>query len=878
MKKITGKATALVLALALVVTSFSSTFAFAATTKSETGTATISTGSTVYLSNSGSLTNVSKSIVLDGTTGDWLKTGDYSLETYDHDTVADAKVAQVAHSSGDSLLKITKDSTTGVYTLALKSTSAKGTEVLSVLFTGTTVRDSDTYTVRGTATLTVKVVAAGTVYLSENDLADVTPGSTPDAVGNFYRSDIGTGSKTVNVFEVAPTTTNALAAYTDKTSAYTLTPGSTSTLNNSTTNNVFKLASTVGTGTNLRVTATKTGSSTTAATANFKVENTFSGAYTSIAKGDGTTPVSGATGAAVTSKSKTYAYDGSTYTDVTGANVITSEPVTVTDGKIADLTSSDTVTINGGTVGNVVADKAIDVSDGTVSSVKATATTSTDGDVTVSGGSVGTVKAAVDVNVKAGKVGDVTASGKVTVAPISDDATATVGKVSAKDLTVDATNAAAAASAFTATAKDGEVALVAKATIGAISFDYYNDTLDLSGFTGSVAAPTKATLSTIYANDADTNATVTGSVTVSELDLSDGTVKFTDAVKTGSVDGTGTLVINAGKLTVTDAINGAVVLKLADATTVKAGTPVYQATTEISDVDSFAPYGFTLKAVTGKTYDTFLVDKVQFAGIVIDQPDTKVVVNNSATFTASAYPAGTTLPAGYSISWDFTGADDFFTTTTNGSSITIAATKNDSTFTSLNSGTLTATVVDEYGYEVSDYGSASITVSSIAKPEYTSDTTANFSVEKGGKYTFKITSTTAPKFTLGTAGVFTSALTKQSGNDYFYTITAVGDVGKATGVFINDTKLLVVTVKAPVATFKSDTNSALKVAAGKSYTYKITSATAPSFGFGTAGVFTVSGITKSGNDYFYKVTAVGKAGAATGVFVNGVKVNVATVG
>ena len=159
----------------------------------------------------------------------------------------------------------------------------------------------------------------------------------------------------------------------------------------------------------------------------------------------------------------------------------------------------------------------------------------------------------------------------------------------------------------------------------------------------------------------------------------------------------------------------------------------------------------------------------------------------------------------------------------------------------------------------------------------TSDTNNDFSVESGKTYQFKITSTTAaPVFTLGTSGVFTVAPVSHvaGSNDYFYKITATGKVGTATGVFLNGNKLLVATVKA--AAFKSDTTKDATVKGA--YTVKITAPAVPSFTIGTSGVFTAKFVSKTGNDYFYKITSVGKVGAKAGIYVNGVKAFVGIVG
>lgn len=70
------------------------------------------------------------------------------------------------------------------------------------------------------------------------------------------------------------------------------------------------------------------------------------------------------------------------------------------------------------------------------------------------------------------------------------------------------------------------------------------------------------------------------------------------------------------------------------------------------------------------------------------------------------------------------------------------------------------------------------------------------------------------------------------------------------------------------AEFMSDTNSNLSV--NGAYTFKITSKNgkAPHFTVGTRGVFDVRFIRRVGNDYYYRITAIGAPGAQAGVYVN----------
>lgn len=909
MKKTTGKVVSLVLALALVVTSFSSTFAFASA-KSETGTASID-NDTVYLSNGGSGATTSFNL------NDYLGTAatDYTLKTYDHQAVTDVAIDQVTSSS--SLLKVTQDSTSKEFTVTIKSASTtKGTFTLNVLLKGTYDRPEydDPATVTGRATITVTVLAKDSVLIGTATTPAV--GDYPDSISNVAKFNATAATQTVNasVYTVGVNgTTNALATYAPKsiidsrvvastTPDYVVVAYPALSLLNSTATAAPSLAYTVpntaiSAGNSLRLTAYKYSATATGklgdkeVTANFSADNTVKGAITEIAKGDGSTVAGGVIlnnlTATKLATSKTYGKIGSTYVDVTGANVVvdaTVTSVTVSTGKIANLTvAGGAVIVEDGTVGNIVSgDDGVTAGDvtinggsvGTITSYEGAASAA--GTVVITAGTVASVAKATTVSgISGAKVGAVTASGEVTVKPEDDESAVTVGAISAAGVTVDSSNAKAVTGNITVTG-DGTVALKGNATtVGSINDDYYVTIFDLSGLVGSFTAPTKAANATISADDEDTNAVVNGSIAIGTLSLDDGSVRFDSAVKVADLNGgTGTLVINAGALTVTDDISTSNTLKLADPTTVVAGTKVFTATSDIADIDSFNNFGFTTKLVAGTSTDSFVIDTVSFAGLSINKTASSIVLNDSETFTASPFPASQKLPAGYSVVWEFDGDDSYFSTAVNGNAITVKALNFDSTFASLNKGTLTAYVVDEYGVQDDSYAAATCNVTIIAKPAYTSDTNNNFSVPAGASYQFKITSTTAPVFTLGTSGVFTAALASHTGNDYFYKITATGKVGAATGIYINGNLLLVATVKAPA--FTSDTKGNVTVKGA--YTVKINAAAIPSFVIGSSNVFKATFVSKTGNDYFYKISSVGAVGTKAGIYVNGVLAFVGIVG
>ncbi len=906
MKKITGKATALVLALALVVTSFSSTFAFAAS-KTVSGTADFGTDE-IYLANRGDKDSGSDA---QKTISNLNSIIDASIETADHTVGEGPEISAISHASGDQLVKwsIDKD---GKADLTLKNVTKSGKEVLSVLVKGTyNDNDGNEITVKGRKNITVYVLDSDDYIIAKTTTDDKT-GKSLDELDTFAQT--AGSSQTFSVYKVAPGT-DALATYTaqpitlDKgalTGAAALVESTnTSDIHLDVAGNV--VTATVGKGAKVapftgnasvgsfNITSKKIAAgavsdksadkTTFKAQIEKKVDTTALNPSTNytITKDKGTTILKGVANSNILGDA------GKADTVVTGAEVkfSTTGNVTVDEktnvkkisgsvGKldIGDATvgsvdlSAGAVTLADGRVGDIATEK----NSVTVSSGKAGNITVKDSGVVINGGTVGTIETKNDN------------AGTVEVVSNDDDTPIVTGKITAPSVEVNSDNASSkiTVDGIKVTKDNGTVTFVgSNLTVKAIDLDYRTTTLTAGDadaeFVGTIPAPVNAKNATFTTVNEDTDATVSGDVTLDTISLaSDSNVKFTGKVSVGTIDGDGVLSIAAGKLYVDNSASGAT-LKLTDAT-LPLGTTVLTAKADTLGTEDLNTYGFTLSKSSGNSVDTFKIASLTFAGVQVNKSSAKIAKDYSETFTATAYPTGTNIPADAKIAWSLDGNEDVFQVTTNGNAATVKVLKVDADFASENTATLSAKLVDANGDEITDYAPAKVALTALAVPEATSDTTKDFSVAQGGKYTFKITSTTAPSFTLGTAGVFTSALTKQSGNDYFYTITATGAVGKATGVYLNGTKLLVASVKAPVANFKSDTTTAIKVAAGKSYTYKITSATAPSFGFGTTGVFTVSGITKSGNDYFYKVTAVGKAGAATGVFVNGVKVNVATVG
>ena len=850
MRKATGKVVSLVLALALVVTSFSSIAAFAAT-KTETGTATVDTNKDLYLANTNGVDKPKDGSKYFNLT-DYIFNDGVKLETYDHieinggngdkDTI---EISQVTV-SGSSIVKVVKvnesnasqyeaaNAEDGDYIVSVRDAKGTGSATLNVLLTGKTNDrgGDDEITVRGSVQIKLTLLDAKTPILTTGTAF----GEEPDSIDGLQKNPNGTvkveGEKdpvsatTATAFVVKPVAAGtAIASYEpqkvvekskdnndyDENDYVVTATGTRSYLSVDESNNTITFGVTepaVGNTVRLSVYSTKKVTSDnkeywttdkTVVQGTSKVENKVVGKIDSIDVGDGSKDTVNGKDDTLLSKSKTYAKMGNEYWDVTGAEVVDkSEGLTITAGRLGDVTvDAGTVSVNDGTIGNLVASSGnITLDGGSLTSVKAENNT-----INVQGATVGEIKDAATVTVTSGKVTGAVNAANVELLPLNDEEPVSVGAVKAVALTVDGTNAAASAASFFAKAKDSSVELIGEnASLGAVDFDYRNTTMTLRGFVGTVPAPTKGTYTGYDATGAtittdsegETNATISGNLAIANINLESGTVAFTGNVKVDNVGGSeATMVINAGALNITESVATSNTLKIADAADVAAGTVVYTAASEIADESSFVGYGYTVKVVSGKTTDAFVIDSISFSGLTMNKTEAKILLGTSETFTASVYPNGTTMPEGAYIKFFLDGDENYVSGVDNGNgTATITAKKYDATFDVLNKATLTAQVYDQYDIQLEEYGEATCAITVIEKPEttYVSDTTGNVDVVAGNTYQFKITSTNGavPQFAVaGDGSIFKLVAQSNEGNDYFFKVQAVGTVGQVCGVYVN---------------------------------------------------------------------------------------------
>ncbi len=630
-----------------------------------------------------------------------------------------------------------------------------------------------------------------------------------------------------------------------------------------------------------------------------KVQNKVVGDFTNVDLGDGSQQMIGLNkNEAVLSKSKAYVLVDGTYWDVTGADIVSTAEtgeVSVSGGKIGSISTDDVgVSVSNGTIGDICANGDVELLGGSVAVVDFSDLPRHN--VVVSGATVEGIKNADEVRVEDGKVTGSVDAITVELLPLNEEVEVSVGDVTAEKLTIDGSVGKASAASYFAF-ENGEdenatsytestlTLLGDKASINKIDVDYRATDIVLDHFQGTVPAvqhgnytgysETGATLKSENNDDSydDTRATVNGAMNIYTIELNSGAVTFNGNVSVNNVYGSeADFIINAGGLRVTDSIATSNTLKIANAADVAVGTVVYSATSDIADPDSFLGYGFTVKTVAGTNTDSFVIDGISFSGLSMSQSTAEVVVGDSITLTASAYPNGTTLPANTKIKFYIDGDESYISGLNNGDgTATLTAHQYSSDFSVLNKATVTAVVVDEFDIDLEEYGAATCVVTVIpeVKSTYTSDTTGNVNVKAGDTYQFKITSLDGkvPTFGIGSPS-FKLVASSNTGNDYYFKVQAVGNIGDACGIYINSdpNKVAVLHV---TADYTCDTTT-VNVAVGASYQVKITANARPTVAAGNS-IYTVEYVSNSGNDYFFKITATqnAKAGDVVGFYVNG---------
>lgn len=869
MRKITGKALAAVLAMALLTSSFSGTFAFAASSE-RAGSVSFSGDDEVTLVKDTEDPNEYK-FDLEGMIGTMTLT---TTDKAEKDVAVDSEDLSFRHAKGDNLISI-KDGKARV------KSDKTGTETIMVYGEATITRDDRDITLKGQKEITIHVVESGYLFVGVDGVPETKTGEEVPALELSY-NDLDV--KKVAVYKAVAGKT--LEATYEKTTVnedgdpLRIETSSTTRFDVDDEDNVTTIQNRgKGTGTMKLSIKSATGSDknkfntteeSTTATILKRIDVT--GNVTIDKDGSKTTISPYASAPNMDSDSNVAGYDikvlKGTNVNVTGSasvgEITDAEDVSVEDkAKVGDITdATGTVSISGGTVGALDVKGSVEMSDGTAASIEA------DGNISIVGGTVS---------------GDVLTDKDVTIDAEDDEIDTVVnGKVEATNISVDCSSEDGQIRLAKVVLKDdGELNLTG-GNVEITELDCaYEGNVNFVDFQGTL--PTILNAQDISV-DEDSTVVVTGAVELGSLDIAEGgSIEFRDAVEVESVSGDGKLVVGADKLYVSDSISGDVKLRLAGAN-VNVGDVAYKAAKDVGSTDAFSGVGFTVerKSVDSNT-DSFLVRSVSFAGVALDKSEVTIAKGFSDTVTVSNYPASTSLPAGASIVWDYSDADrDVFDITADGATLTISVKDYDDVYATSNSFELIATVVDSDGYEIEDYDPATCTVTAIPEVVVSSDLSGIVEVPQGSTKDFVVNSQVEAPVTIGTGNVAVHALkTPFANGQATYTIKATGAVGTTAGVYAtvpgqNAVKLFIIKVTEPVVT--SDTTVDFNLAAGNRYVFKITAPSAPSFTVGNGAVLKTQAGKIDGNDYYFAVYAIGSAGQSTGVYVNGVKVCTVTVG
>lgn len=875
MRKITGKALAAVLAMALLTSSFSGTFAFAASSE-RAGSVSFSGDDEVTLVKDTEDPNKYK-FDLEGLIGTMTLT---TTDKAEKDVAVDSEDLSFRHAKGDNLISI-KDG------MARVKSDKTGTETIMVYGEATITRDDRDITLKGQKEITIHVVESGYLFVGVDGVPETKTGEEVPALELSY-NDLDV--KKVAVYKAVAGKT--LEATYEKTTVnedgdpLRIETSSTTRFNTFDAEgeaNEDEVASIQnrgkGTGTMKLSIKSATGSDknkfntteeSTTATILKRIDVT--GNVTIDKDGSKTTISPYASAPNMDSDSNVAGYDIKVLkgynVNVTGSasvgKITDAADVSVEDkAKVGDITdATGTVSISGGTVGALDVKGNVEMSDGTAASIEA------DENISIVGGTVS---------------GDVLTDKDVTIDAEDDEIDTVVnGKVEATNISVDCSSEDGQIRLAKVVLKDdGELNLTG-GNVEITELDCaYEGNVNFVDFQGTL--PTILNAQDISV-DEDSTVVVTGAVELGSLDIAEGgSIEFRDAVEVESVSGDGKLVVGADKLYVSDSISGDVKLRLAGSN-VNVGDVAYKAAKDVGSTDAFSGVGFTVerKSVDSNT-DSFLVRSVSFAGVALDKREVTIAKGFSDTVTVSNYPASTSLPAGASIVWDYSDADrDVFDITADGATLTISVKDYDDVYATSNSFELIATVVDSDGYEIEDYDPATCTVTAIPEVVVSSDLSGIVEVPQGSTKDFVVNSQVEAPVTIGTGNVAVHALkTPFANGQATYTIKATGAVGTTAGVYAtvpgqNAVKLFIIKVTEPVVT--SDTTVDFNLAAGNRYVFKITAPSAPSFTVGNGAVLKTQAGKIDGNDYYFAVYAIGSAGQSTGVYVNGVKVCTVTVG
>lgn len=462
-------------------------------------------------------------------------------------------------------------------------------------------------------------------------------------------------------------------------------------------------------------------------------------------------------------------WDSSNFTDVTNDDVSVSDDLIFKGGTVKDITVSGDgdLTIRGGT--------ADDVSSG--------------GDIEMEGGKVDSLQSDRDIRMIAGSVkNDVeTDNGKVTL----EGALTVGGAVNAQDVSI------FAADSGSPTAVAGTITFSGDMIMQGTKFNLHgidgqsSGVISLEGCKGILPALTDVT--EIDA-DADTSASTNANLEIEDFELASG-ARFAaySTVTIGKISGPGTLIFNAGKLTVEDSLSNLPVFDLNG--TASNGTTAFRAGSGSVSVGDAVVYGYGLSISTSGSYNYFTLQAPSGDGVAVSPASVSVASGSPVTVKVSASPAISSFASGTQLCWKLIDPSSAFSispSTTGDSTCTVRLTQPSGS--SVYHATLAAYLADANGNLLTGYKTAACAVTSSNTSStgtapvsgLTLDTKA-VTIPRGHKYcALAITNSSTPPYQMS----YNSAVAvvgKASAYNYngkvgwLYPITAVS----AGGVTIN---------------------------------------------------------------------------------------------
>lgn len=851
MRKATGKVVSLVLALALVVTSFSSIAAFAAT-KTETGTATVDTNKDLYLANTNGVDNPAEGSKYFNLT-DWIFGDNVSLETYDHIVITnDIEISQVTV-SGSSIVKVVKvndsnkslypaaNAEDGDYVVSVRDAKGTGSATLNVLLTGkTTERGDDEVTVRGSVQIKLTLLDAKTPILVKG--TSVAFGEEPGSIDGLQKNPNGTVTVEGEKNPVSATTATAsvvkpvangtaIASYVtqdvveknDDNTGYTkdgyvvAATGTRSYVNvdgNTITYGVTEPA--VGNTVRLTVYSTKKVTTDDAPywTTDKTVTQGTSKVENKVVGPIASIDVGDSSKDVVNDKADTLLSKSKTYAKMT-------------DGKYWDVTGAEVVdtdaglTITAGRVGDVDVTGDVTVNDGTVGNLVAS------GNITLDGGSLTSAKAAGNtINVQGATVGEIKAAADVNV---------TSGKVTGA---IDATNVSLSP------LNDEEPVSVGAVKAVTLTVDGTNAAAAAASFFAKNTASTveligeNASLGAVDFDYRNTVMTLNGFV---------GTVPAPTKGTFTGYDMTGATITTDSEGETNATISGNLAIANIN---LESGTVTFTGNVKVNNVGGSEATMVINAGALNITESVATSNTLKIA-------DAADVAAGTVVYTAASEIADESSFVGYGYTVKVvsgTNTDAFVIDSISFSGLTMN--KTEAKILLGTSETFTASVYPN-----------GTTMPEGAYIRFFLDGDENYvSGVDNGNGTATIT---AKKYDATFDVLNKATLTAQVYDQYDIQLEEYGEATCAITV-----------IEKPETTYVSDTTGNVNVVAGGTYQFKITSTdgSVPQFAVaGDGSIFKLVAQSNEGNDYFFKVQAVGTVGQVCGVYVNKEATPVATL-